>query len=448
MYSTPPLSNSRFQIVLPELQTIELYDGTRVNIIEKPTAGLVTIKVIFHTGDVNGTVPGAIAFMAELLTRRTKCKDTVQWNTYIEQRGCTIAATTSHSNVVFTGTGLAEHFSFLVDALGECLGQPGLIEIELERLKLQWITEAQINHSDPEWLAGRAMHIACYGNHRYGTPVRGNVESMEEHTIQGQWEAYRTMVSAQRDIVVTGPLSSDDVAATVRNLLHDFPTPRPSGLPDDVREVPHTAVVAGIPDALQTVYSIAMPAVGYHHPDYARLLLVTTVLGGYSLARLFMELRERKAYTYGAYSELIVRRFSALTIITTAVGSEYSADALDSIANIVHELAAAPIPAEELHNAKQFLVGEFLRRTETAGQLADLIQTGVIHELPWSFFADSLQHLQNATPEDLLSVQHTYLTPDQWSIGVSGNPSQLMDAVSQHSGGVSLWVPDVSDTEE
>ena len=57
-------------------------------------------------------------------------------------------------------------------------------------------------------------------------------------------------------------------------------------------------------------------------PDYFPLLLMHTVLGANASSRLFMNLREEKGYTYGAYSNLDARRLAG-TFRATAEVSVY-----------------------------------------------------------------------------------------------------------------------------
>jgi zinc protease len=52
----------------------------------------------------------------------------------------------------------------------------------------------------------------------------------------------------------------------------------------------------------QSVIAIGNLAMARNNPDYVSLMVANQVLGGSAASRLFMDLRERRSLTYGAYS--------------------------------------------------------------------------------------------------------------------------------------------------
>jgi len=56
------------------------------------------------------------------------------------------------------------------------------------------------------------------------------------------------------------------------------------------------------PGSVQTVLQLGLLGIQRTSPDYFPLLVMDKVVGGGPSARLFMNLREDKGYTYGAYS--------------------------------------------------------------------------------------------------------------------------------------------------
>src|SRR3546814_1805476 len=77
------------------------------------------------------------------------------------------------------------------------------------------------------------------------------------------------------------------------------------------------------PASVQSVMNITYPIeLQYKSPDRISPTLLTYILGGGWLSRLFMNLRDRKGYTYCAYSCLILDRISGNFIADASVRTE------------------------------------------------------------------------------------------------------------------------------
>ena len=119
--------------------------------------------------------------------------------------------------------------------------------------------------------------------------------------------------------VVVGDVSYDDVVNQLESLfstwnkgaelITDFPAP-----PVRTRRTAYLVDRAG---SAQSNIVIANSAITRTNPDYFPLMLMHTVFGATASSRLFMNLREEKGYTYGAYSNLDARR-TAGTFRSTA----------------------------------------------------------------------------------------------------------------------------------
>jgi predicted Zn-dependent peptidase len=66
-------------------------------------------------------------------------------------------------------------------------------------------------------------------------------------------------------------------------------------------------------NSVQSVVSVTYPLdLKIGTVDQIKALVVNSILGGSATARLFMNLREKHAYTYGAYSSLVLMNMSVV----------------------------------------------------------------------------------------------------------------------------------------
>ena len=149
---------------------------------------------------------------------------------------------------------------------------------------------------------------------------------------------------------------------------------------------------------------------------------MNSILGGGGTARLFMNLREDKGYTYGAYSRFTPRRgagpFSASGEIQTVSTKEAVNEFLKEINGI---RGARPVTPAELEVNKQSLIRRFPSGFETVGQISGQLANLVIYGLPDSTFNDYISKVNAVTIQDVNRVANKYLTPDKMAIVIVGD---------------------------
>ena len=96
--------------------------------------------------------------------------------------------------------------------------------------------------------------------------------------------------------------------------------------------------------------------------DYFPLLLANQILGGGADSKLFMNLREKHGFTYGAYSSVGSGRFQSLFKAGAAVRTEKVDSALNEMVKEVLNMRDGKITAEELAIAKAKYNGSYALR--------------------------------------------------------------------------------------
>jgi predicted Zn-dependent peptidase len=162
------------------------------------------------------------------------------------------------------------------------------------------------------------------------------------------------------------------------------------------------------------------------NPDYYALQMMNSILGGSGSARLFMNLREDKGYTYGAYSSFAFRRgagpFTASAGVQTAVTKESVIEFIKELKGIRGEI---PISQTEFNNNKQNLIRSFPGGFETNGQITGQFSSLVTYGLPDNFFTEYIRNINAVTMADVNRVANKYLTPDKMAILVVGDKAVI-----------------------
>ena len=144
------------------------------------------------------------------------------------------------------------------------------------------------------------------------------------------------------------------------------------------------------------------------------------VLGGSATARLFMNLREKHAYTYGVYSGMGPDELVAAFTVRGSVKSAVTDSALMEVMAEIKRLRDDPVSEKELQATKNYLSGGFVRSLENAGTIATYAIDMERFKLPANYYKDYLKNLDAVTAPEVQRVAKQYLTPDRMLVAVVG----------------------------
>ena len=119
--------------------------------------------------------------------------------------------------------------------------------------------------------------------------------------------------------------------------------------------------------AVQSVLAVSYPVdLKPGAPDVIKASVMNSVLGGGVFSgRLMQNLREDKAYTYGARSSLSSDRLIGSFTARTEVGNNVTDSALVEILYEMDRLAKEPVDQQSLDLVKNFMNGSFARSLES-----------------------------------------------------------------------------------
>ena len=148
---------------------------------------------------------------------------------------------------------------------------------------------------------------------------------------------------------------------------------------------------------------------------------MSAILGGLFNSRLNMQLREAKGYTYGAGAGFDLRRGAGPFTARAAVNTDVTVPAvLDTLAELVR-MRDEPVEPSELAAARDFLVGVFPLRFETAGAVVGALSGLAVHGLPVDELIDYRRQIEAVDIEAVAAAARTHLHVDNASIVLVGD---------------------------
>jgi zinc protease len=323
---------------------------------------------------------------------------------------------------------LTRHAGEALRLLTELATASTLPEEELERQRRRRLADLLRKKSDPSFLASERFAQVVYAGTPYGHSLVGDEASVAGLRRDDLLRFYRGGYAlAGAYLLAVGDLDPEAFLAEAEAVLGDLPGGSPEPRPDF--EPPAIEGVRGeIVDrshAAQTELRVGHAGVPRSHPDYLPLSVLNAILGGKFTSRINLNLRERHGYTYGAHSSFAGRRGPGPFLVRTAVATEVAGAAVREVLGELSRIGEETVTAEELDDAKSYLVGTFPYTLQTVSGLLDRLETLALHELPGDYYDRLPEALQAVTAQDVLRVARAHLRPRDLVVVAVGPEDEL-----------------------
>ena len=182
---------------------------------------------------------------------------------------------------------------------------------------------------------------------------------------------------------------------------------------------PFKSFIENDPNAVQGAIRIARTIPNRHHPDFAPLVVLNTLFGGYFGSRLMSNIREDKGYTYGIYSSQSSYLQSGMLCIQTEVGKDVLQNAVDEIYKEMDLLLHEAIDEEELLLVKNYLLGSILGDLDGPFSILQRWRSLILNGLDQQTFNKNINTYKNITAEELQQLaKKYYLAADFFEVQV------------------------------
>jgi len=430
------------EIVLGDYTVDKLENGLTLIVVENHKLPRVSYRL---TLDVDPIFEGARAGYTSMAGSLMRAGTANRTKAEIDEAVDRVGASFGTSGFGMNGRCLVQHSETLLEIMSDVLMNPTFPEEELEKERKQTLSGFASSATDANQISGRLSRAMTYGlSHPYGES--SNETTVKAITRSDLLEHYASIWKPNvAYLVVVGDITPAQAKKQAEQYFGEW---RPAEVQAQryARPIPpkgNRVCFAPVPGAVQSVIDITFPVyLKPGHPDVVAVSVMNTMLGGFFGSRLNQNLREDKAYTYGARSSLgpdkLVGRFSA----RASVRNEVTDSSLVEFLSEIRTMVETPASDSTLQFVKNYLNGSFalsLERPETIARFALNIER---YGYPADYYATYLARLEAVTTEDVQRVARTYLRPDNMNITIAGN-RDIADGLAQFtaSGQVEFFDP-------
>ncbi|MGN6615660.1 MAG: insulinase family protein [Ilyomonas sp.] len=427
----PPKAGPAPVIKIGDPVTYKLKNGITVLVVENHKFPKVNASYFIDAGPVTeGIKAGMLDIMGQMLNEGTKIRSKAEFDEAVDRMGANVGLSSSGGNA----SSLTRYFDSAFALMTEALKEPALTEASFKKIQTQTITGLKTEEKSAKAIGSRVTNALLYGlNHPSGEFV--TEESVNNLSLNDIQQAYKKYITPARGyLTFVGDIKPQEAKVLAEKYLGNW-----QGYPLTLEKLPvaknptKTEIdLIDVPNAVQSEIRVTnLVTLPLGSTDYFPVLIANQILGGGAQARLFMNLREKHGFTYGAYSNVGSGRFQAAFSSYASVRNAKTDSAVAEFLNELKRIRTDKVSTDELQQAKALYNGSFALGLENPGLVATFARNILINGLPKDFYRTYLQHINAVTAEDVQRVAQKYFSYADTRIVIAGKASEIVDGLKK-----------------
>ena len=416
------------EINISEPQTFELKNGLKVIIVENHKLPRVSYNLTIDNPPVaEGDKVGAASLSGSMLGKGSQ---SIAKDDFYEEVDYMGASINFGSDGAFA-SGLSKYADRILELMADAAIHPNFTQEEFEKEKALLIDGIKTNEKSVSAAADQLSGVLAYGkDHPKGEfTTQESAKKVELADAKAYYDKVFTPNNAY--LVVVGDVKPKDVKKEVKKYFSDWK--KGQELSNDYSKPENTAATeidfVDMPNAVQSEIIVQnLIDLKMSDKDYFPVLIANQILGGGGEGRLFLNLREDKGYTYGAYSSVGSDKYAPTRFSASAsVRNEVTDSSVVAFLEEINTIRDKVVTEKDLANVKAKYIGSFVRSLEQPATVARFALNIETENLPADFYQTYLEKINAVTLEDVQRVAKKYFLPQNSRIVIAGKGSEVLN---------------------
>lgn len=412
-------------IKLGDIPSFQLPNGLKVFIVENHKLPTVKYSLVLNVRpQLEKEAVGTATITGELLTSGTKNRTKDQLDKEVDFIGAYLS---TYSEGLNAGA-LKKHQNKLLELISDVVVNADFKQEELDKIKNQTLSSLATEKDEPDAIAKNVRSVLNYGKAHYYGEIQTE-ESVGNITLEKCNNYYKTYFRPNvAYLAVVGDVTLAEIKPLIEKYLGSWQKAEVpvANYPKPTAPAKTRLAIVNKAGAVQSVLNVTYPLdLKPGSDDAIKARVMNAILGGGSSARLFVNLREKHGYTYGAYSTLssdeLVGNFNAFAKVRNAVSDSSITELLFEL----NRLKTQNVSKDELEGIKNFLSGQFAIDLEEPSAIAKFAINIERYHLPRDYYSNYLKKLAAVTVDDVYAMAQKYIRPDNATILVVGDKDEL-----------------------
>ncbi|WP_425656962.1 M16 family metallopeptidase [Tenacibaculum ascidiaceicola] len=410
------------KVKLGKAEKFNLPNGLKVIMVENHKLPRVSASLTIDNQPVlEGNKAGVSNLMGDLLGNGTSKISKDDFNERIDYLGASVSFRSSGASA----RSLTKYFPEVLELMANGVKDPKFTKEEFDKSVERTLEGIKSNEKNVKVVASRVQDALVYGkNHPYGEFI--TKESIKNITLEDVKNNYNTYFKPNNAyLVIVGDITPNETKKMITQLFGDWEKGNiPSAMLPTPKNVNTTEIdFIDMPNAVQSEIAVVNSVnLTLGDKDYYAALLANNILGGGGTARLFMNLREDKGYTYGSYSSISQNKLEGTGKFKAgaAVRNMVTDSAVVEIQKEINKIRYQKVSAEELKNSKAEYIGSFVRNVQKPATAARYALNIARYNLSEDFYENYLKNINAVTLNDVQNAAIKYFKGDKARIIITG----------------------------
>ncbi len=435
-----PKGGAEPPVVFPKVEKATLSNGMQIRFAPRESVPVVEFNLVFDAGYAadQGGIPGTASLAMSMIDEGTKTRSSIQISDEQQRLGANIGSGSSLDSSFVTLSALNANLDASLDLFADIVLHPSFPEADFKRLQKQQIARIQREKAQPVGMALRVFPKLLYGSsHPYGLPFSGSgyEDGVAKLTRDELVKFHATWFKPDNaTVIVVGNTTLSEIKPKLEALFKDWKkgSPPAKKLSTVAGKNTTTIYILDKPGAAQSVILAGQLVPPIANPDEIAFKTMTQVLGGSFVARLNMDLRENKHWSYGSYTFVPDARgqrpFIGYAPVQTDKTKESMVEIMTQFKGITGPM---PITQPELAMAQDGMTRTLPGQWETQGAVSGSIADMVIFGLPADYYATFPGKVRALKTGDVDADARKTLTPDKMVWVIAGDRAKIEAGIKE-----------------
>ncbi len=433
-----PVSKEILRVKLPRPTETKLPNGLTVLVLEQHKLPTVALSLWVKTGSLADPkdLPGLAKFTAEMMREGTARRTSAQLAAEVDDIGASLGASASFGSNISSvaASGLVDNLEKILDLMSDAVRNPSFPSDELEKYKARQLAALEQDRSDPDFLSRERFYRVLYRDFP-ASVISATPDSVKRVSVDDLKRFHAQYYAPNNAILgVAGDVTGAELLPLVEEYFGDWAS-RPVSTPDlaSLPAAPTKRIyLVDRPDSVQTNIVAGSFALRRSDPDYVPLTVMNHVLGGGATGRLFLNLREEKGYTYGAYSFFSADIYPGAWVASTEVRNEVTDGSMKELMGEFNRIRDERVPEAELDDARRSIVASFALSLEQPTTLLRYAMTTKYYGLPEDYYDRLPEEVAKVTPDIVQRMARKYVDLDHLQVVCVGDGAAIRDVLTRY----------------
>jgi len=405
---------------LPQIQEWQTENGVRVLLVEAHELPMVQMSMAFDAAASRDPIgkSGLSGIVSQMLSQGAGVGDQYrnadQLAEAIESIGAEFSQEAARDMSIVEMRSLSEEaimqqaaelYALMVTAPSF---DESVLKRELQRAKIGLARQQQ----SPGSVASKEFFSTIYGDHPYGQSP--NIESLSAITSADAKAFHqRYFVAKNAVLVIVGDVDrkrAEALAKTVTIGLDEGVKPQAIAQVQKAEALQKTINF----ESSQSHIRLGFPALKRNNPDYYPLYVGNYILGGSGLiARLAVEVREKRGLSYSVYSYFSPMKEKGPFIVGLQTKNDQRQLAIDVVRNTIKEFVEKGPTDDEVLKAKKHITGGFALNISGNGKIAGSLLSAAFYNRPLDYLETYIAKIEKISADEVRAVIKKYIDVEQ-----------------------------------